>query len=851
LKVAALLVGVGADVSGIPPLKYPEVDALAIAECLRSAADSDESLVITLTGEHATPEAIDVALRELAQRGDGELAIVMISAHGYVNPDGSSGLLFARGAGNGALSAEALSQLICGLRADKLLCLLDCCYAEAIAARMSCFSVLGRARARIYIGSSRASQLTWEDEGVKHGIFTAFLLDALSGAAFGRSKRSLDVQADLFPFLRAQVPLYVLETKQHSQEPVIGGVASDSIILPIVGMRLGKSSTPLATALRRVRQILASGVVAAAGALLISYWTLYYASVTDSGEVVLNHGVRSLEALFPNAMRISTGLRTGDVSPDAQVSHALYVGHVDGIWSHLNRNGVRAWIDKLLLMVTEQNQNRLLVLLGLRPGYLTADDKGAIASWKAEIAGMHAIVSPDDVKLVNDFLEKSVPGAELVASPQKINDQNKFDFGAIDLRPVDFRHYARAIRLLATQDPTEAAKLVLRLCAALQHKVAHTSRSADELEWVEEVTEDLGSALKVILRSQQETEKLFAQALTPDHFNSLGRVIAAGAPTLAVALKLDDAATAVLRRTDFNKEFSIEALSALRILVLCSNGSSHSRGVIDETYRLFVNAGRVNDSFLSKFLLDVSERHSLGRYTSDRLVRRLAAFERQPVDFEIIDLTRILAGSLSALPAEDADVVMRSITVLVDSSSAGSELVAQSLSSAAKEHKLTDQMLRHIVAQARNAVQRFAPSEPVFTPGALILSTGTQWIVTLSDTLTAGYEVDSAEELLMQALRQRGREWLTDAVALALLRHPAGDGQSVSVRMAIERLGTLPHDSARRLLAARQLGFYVAALPSGERLDGIVRIRKAHALEPDPEVRIVLGEALAAASKRQ
>src|SRR5262249_37077474 len=158
---------------------------------------------------------------------------------------------------------------------------LDCCFAEGVLRRLPFFTSLERSVARLYIASSREQQRTWEDNRIRHGVFTAHLLDLLNTGnaphTEGRKDR-LDVDAELFPVLCEQVPLYILEHKNGAhQEPVKGGVSSSPVTLPVANAaRRMRDRTALATAVRRLRQIATSLALVGLALLLLTYTLVYY-----------------------------------------------------------------------------------------------------------------------------------------------------------------------------------------------------------------------------------------------------------------------------------------------------------------------------------------------------------------------------------------------------------------------------------------------------------------------------------------------------------------------------------------------------------------------------------------------
>jgi len=212
------------------------------------------------------------------------------------------------------------------VKATRTAFILDCCYAEAVIGGMQFFKVLDGSEARLFIGSSRADQLTWEDDEAKHGVFTAHLIDMLNAGDEFRptvDPGRVQVDAELFPFLCDQVPLYVLDHKRAKQEPVKGGISSSAMTLPTARMaRRIRQRTALGTAFRRVRQIATTTILCVLVGLGLTYVLVYYAEVDRSGEIVLRNGTRWLEPVFRYlpTLRARTGLDVSMLSADGRRS---------------------------------------------------------------------------------------------------------------------------------------------------------------------------------------------------------------------------------------------------------------------------------------------------------------------------------------------------------------------------------------------------------------------------------------------------------------------------------------------------------------------------------------------------
>ena len=191
----AVVVGVGAD------LPVTVRDATGIADLLRDpdrcAYPADH--VRLLTGEDARRDGVLSALDWLASAADPDATgLVYFSGHGTETPDYyliPYGYDMADLPGT-AISGAVFTERLRGVRAGKLLVLLDCCHAGGQAEVKelpgvksplppSVAAKLGRGSGRVVIASSRKDEQSWT--GKPYSVFTAALLQGLAGyGAFER-----------------------------------------------------------------------------------------------------------------------------------------------------------------------------------------------------------------------------------------------------------------------------------------------------------------------------------------------------------------------------------------------------------------------------------------------------------------------------------------------------------------------------------------------------------------------------------------------------------------------------------------------------------------------------------------
>ncbi len=214
-----------------------------------------------LLDSHATQDAMQEALSQLAQRSNSESSVLLyISSHGgqvefgpnageYLLPvdaDCTSGSSLAQTAISGTEFTEALR----AIPARKLVVIFDCCHAGGIGQpkevnapvlkggfSKSYDDVLKQGQGRVILASSSSNEQSYILEGATNSLFTQHLLDGLRGEAIGAG--GVIRILDLFNYLQPKV------IKDHpNQNPILKAEIRDNF--PIA-LYLGgeKSATPM------------------------------------------------------------------------------------------------------------------------------------------------------------------------------------------------------------------------------------------------------------------------------------------------------------------------------------------------------------------------------------------------------------------------------------------------------------------------------------------------------------------------------------------------------------------------------------------------------------------------------
>jgi len=204
-KKRALVVGIeGYEESRIPPAKFADRDADALAEALRTGLSSPYDEVVALTNAQATHDPILTALERLSDRsGPRDTLLVFFACHGipkksevFLAPHDMKQSLTVKGIS----IKDVVQRYLENSAAGQKLLLLDTCYSGvAVDVDEQGRVQWGRGEQRGFAGVTQAlverdetlaiitaasnDQASWGDPESKHGFFTKHLLAALTGLA--------------------------------------------------------------------------------------------------------------------------------------------------------------------------------------------------------------------------------------------------------------------------------------------------------------------------------------------------------------------------------------------------------------------------------------------------------------------------------------------------------------------------------------------------------------------------------------------------------------------------------------------------------------------------------------------
>ncbi len=214
----ALLVGIGdydRDLSSLSPLKYPVADVEGVARVLTR----DGYKVRLLTDGDATAAAIRRSFTDLTKtldRGEGTF-LFMFSGHGgrvgeenYLATFGTNGRELARQ----GLAVSDVKKLLQSTGARQRIAFLDACRDEpnkGASALLPVRDTKDSEGLRI-LYSTAPGDVSYEDDSLKHGVFSSFLIAGLTGKAANPQDGMITFN-DLTDFVTREMKTYAGQSR--------------------------------------------------------------------------------------------------------------------------------------------------------------------------------------------------------------------------------------------------------------------------------------------------------------------------------------------------------------------------------------------------------------------------------------------------------------------------------------------------------------------------------------------------------------------------------------------------------------------------------------------------------------
>ena len=226
VKIWAAVIGVAA-YNHMPTLKYTDDDAYRMYAFLKSPEGGalPDKQIRLLIDEDATKNKIIQSMNDLfVQADENDVIMLYMSGHGLKG----SFLPYDFDGFHNVLKYEDVQTLLDKSAAKQKICLADACYAGTLTAARS--SSLNQSLNKFYdlidqsdagtafLMSSKDEEVSLEDQGLRQGIFSHFLIKGLKGAA-DRDKDKVIRVGELFDFVTVRVKKYTL----NRQSPTIAG----------------------------------------------------------------------------------------------------------------------------------------------------------------------------------------------------------------------------------------------------------------------------------------------------------------------------------------------------------------------------------------------------------------------------------------------------------------------------------------------------------------------------------------------------------------------------------------------------------------------------------------------------
>lgn len=137
-----------------------------------------------------------------------------------------------------SISMNNIRTIFTRIRAERLIFIADTCYSGAIGGRTMTaaktranlsdkfYDRISKGKGRVIISSCSANEISKEDDGLQHGIFSYYMLQGLKGKADQDSDGIITV-SELFSYLSRQVP----QASAQDQHPVKKGEIEGEIVI--------------------------------------------------------------------------------------------------------------------------------------------------------------------------------------------------------------------------------------------------------------------------------------------------------------------------------------------------------------------------------------------------------------------------------------------------------------------------------------------------------------------------------------------------------------------------------------------------------------------------------------------
>mgnify|MGYP001821777967 CR=1 FL=1 len=233
-------------------LKYAVNDAQAFKDYLKDYVGIPDERIFYLANQEATKSKIESLLGTTIKRkaSQDDTVIIFYAGHGAVEPDpsnldgdGFEKYLLPHDANledlySTSISMNDIRTIFTRISADRLIFIADTCYSGASGGRTMMatktranlsdkfYERISRGKGRVIISSCSANEISKEDDNLKHGVFSYYMLEGLKGRADQDGDGIITV-SELFSYISRKVP----EASAQDQHPVKKGETEGELVI--------------------------------------------------------------------------------------------------------------------------------------------------------------------------------------------------------------------------------------------------------------------------------------------------------------------------------------------------------------------------------------------------------------------------------------------------------------------------------------------------------------------------------------------------------------------------------------------------------------------------------------------
>ena len=234
------------------PLRYAVNDATAFRDYLVENLGVPDERLFFLTDEQATQDKVRRLLGTTLKRNVApeDTVLIFYAGHGAVetdpsNPDGDGFEKYLlpvdadlKDLYTTAISMNEVQTIFQRIQAERLIFIADTCYSGASGGRTTLatksraslsdnfFERISKGKGRVIISSSYANEVSKEDDQLKHGIFTYYLISGLKGKADSDQEGIITID-EIFGYIAKEVP----QASGQDQHPVKKGEVTGEMVI--------------------------------------------------------------------------------------------------------------------------------------------------------------------------------------------------------------------------------------------------------------------------------------------------------------------------------------------------------------------------------------------------------------------------------------------------------------------------------------------------------------------------------------------------------------------------------------------------------------------------------------------